>query len=295
MADNTIDENPGNLKNIPQEDASEANKTNTKTDIKNTNQENQNMEVHHHAHHEGKKNWKSYFWEFSMLFLAVFCGFLAEYQLEHKIEGDREIQYIRSMIEDAKTDTANIHKAIALNMKRVYRLDSLSNKCFNYTQQNNDDPEIYRLFFINLRHPDFVSPIERTMSQLKNAGGMRLIHKPVAADSILLYDDFAKKIINQQAWYENMLKSFVESGISIFNYKHYPSFDFVTLKRNKPNYEFAKIMVKDKAQVIQIGNRASMYRNVVFFYINQLKDGEMHAVNLIHTLRKEYHLENNEE
>jgi hypothetical protein len=25
-----------------------------------------------------------------MLFLAVFCGFLAEYQLEHKIERDRE-------------------------------------------------------------------------------------------------------------------------------------------------------------------------------------------------------------
>ena len=36
------------------------------------------MELHHHAHHEGKKNWKSYFWEFLMLFIAVFCGFLAE-------------------------------------------------------------------------------------------------------------------------------------------------------------------------------------------------------------------------
>jgi hypothetical protein len=35
-----------------------------------------NMEVHHHTHaSHGKKNWKSYFWEFLMLFLAVFCGF----------------------------------------------------------------------------------------------------------------------------------------------------------------------------------------------------------------------------
>lgn len=32
------------------------------------------------------KKWTHYFWEFLMLFLAVFCGFLAEYQLEHKIE-----------------------------------------------------------------------------------------------------------------------------------------------------------------------------------------------------------------
>ena len=31
-----------------------------------------------------------------MLFLAVFAGFLAEYQLEHKIESDREKQFINS-------------------------------------------------------------------------------------------------------------------------------------------------------------------------------------------------------
>lgn len=44
------------------------------------------MEVHHHPHDPAaphhKKNWKSYFWEFLMLFLAVFCGFLAENQRE---------------------------------------------------------------------------------------------------------------------------------------------------------------------------------------------------------------------
>ena len=45
-------------------------------------QESDNMEVHHHAHHDhGKKTWKSYFWEFFMLFLAVFCGFMAEVQV----------------------------------------------------------------------------------------------------------------------------------------------------------------------------------------------------------------------
>jgi hypothetical protein len=60
------------------------------------------MEVHAHSHNHGKKNWKAYFWEFLMLFLAVFCGFLAEYQLEHKIEKDRELQYIRSLYEDLK-------------------------------------------------------------------------------------------------------------------------------------------------------------------------------------------------
>ncbi len=71
------------------------------------------MEVHHHAHtpgsdsHRGlRKKWSHYFWEFLMLFLAVFCGFLAEYQLEHKIERDREKVYIKNMYKDLKADTA---------------------------------------------------------------------------------------------------------------------------------------------------------------------------------------------
>jgi hypothetical protein len=47
------------------------------------------MEVHHHSqipapetHAQGSK-WTHYFWEFLMLFLAVFCGFLAENIREH--------------------------------------------------------------------------------------------------------------------------------------------------------------------------------------------------------------------
>ena len=65
------------------------------------------MEVHAHSHTPRKK-WTHYFWEFLMLFLAVFCGFLAEYQLEHKIERDREKQYIQSLMNDLKTDVVNI-------------------------------------------------------------------------------------------------------------------------------------------------------------------------------------------
>ena len=36
------------------------------------------MEVHHHGHVHETKKWKEYLFQFLMLFLAVFCGFLAE-------------------------------------------------------------------------------------------------------------------------------------------------------------------------------------------------------------------------
>ena len=55
------------------------------------------MEVHAHTHTERKK-WTHYLWEFLMLFLAVFCGFLAENQREHYIEHQREKQYMRSLL-----------------------------------------------------------------------------------------------------------------------------------------------------------------------------------------------------
>ena len=41
-----------------------------------------------------------------MLFLAVFCGFLAENIREHKIEKDREEVYMKNMLADLRSDTA---------------------------------------------------------------------------------------------------------------------------------------------------------------------------------------------
>ena len=81
------------------------------------NQESENMEIHHHGHHhhkhhEGKRSRKSYFWEFLMLFLAVLCGSLAEYGLEHKIENDREKVFIKTMISDLEEDTALLAESI---------------------------------------------------------------------------------------------------------------------------------------------------------------------------------------
>src|SRR5688572_20078195 len=82
------------------------------------------MEVHAHSHTPRKK-WTHYFWEFIMLFLAVFCGFLAEYKLEHTIEHQREKQYMRSMIEDLKSDTAMLYQNRNQRQSRISMMDSV--------------------------------------------------------------------------------------------------------------------------------------------------------------------------
>ena len=62
------------------------------------------MEVHHHSH-TARKKWTHYFWEFLMLFLAVFCGFLAENKREHIVENHRAKDYAHSLYFDLKDDT----------------------------------------------------------------------------------------------------------------------------------------------------------------------------------------------
>ncbi|MDO9000197.1 MAG: hypothetical protein Q7W45_10560 [Bacteroidota bacterium] len=198
MADNTEEEHLDNpINNQSENPPDEIISTNDAETI-NSNQETENMEVHHHAHHEGRKNWKSYFWEFSMLFLAVFCGFLAEWQLEHVIENNREKEFINSMIEDAQIDTANINKVVKENKIRLLYIDSLISVCFNYENQKTNDYEIYKLFRKAIRTASVVKPTERTLIQLKNSGGMRLIRNKASADIIIFYDEVEEEVKFQQ-------------------------------------------------------------------------------------------------
>ncbi len=156
-----------------------------------------NMEVHHHAHDPAaphhKKNWKSYFWEFLMLFLAVFCGFLAEYQLEHKIERDREKKFIQTFIEDLKVDTAAIHANLVFQKLKRNQLDSLiyllrEGKIKGY------ENELYYLGRILVRTTRFQSN-DRTVTQLKYSGSLRLIRNENAADSIISYQKLVDYIL----------------------------------------------------------------------------------------------------
>jgi hypothetical protein len=145
------------------------------------------MEVHTHTHTPRKK-WTHYFWEFFMLFLAVTAGFLVENQREHYVEHLREKQFINSLLVDVKLDTANLNRIISARDLREKMFDSLT-ILINSPDRNKYTRDIY--FFG--RHITRLSRIvfiynDRTMQQLKNSGGLRLIRKRIGADSIIIYD-----------------------------------------------------------------------------------------------------------
>jgi hypothetical protein len=252
------------------------------------------MEVHHHPNVE-KKNFKEYFLEFLMIFLAVTMGFFAESIREHVTDNAKEKEYILSMIEDAEKDTSNMSHAILLNEIRINQLDSLANLCINYNPEKNDDAEMYRHYRFGLVHPAFISPTERTIQQLKNAGGMRLIRKKSAVDSIIQYDDIAKKLADQQAYYELYQNKSMELGVKLFNFQRF-GFGIGTfgLRILKDKDSLIKLRMNDKAMLSEFGNDILIYEGVVNFYNTRLKEMNNHATTLIAALRKEYHFENGE-
>jgi hypothetical protein len=149
------------------------------------------MDVHAHTH-TARRKWTHYFWEFSMLFLAVFCGFLAEYQLEHKIEKDREKQFIKTYIEDLKSDTASIRPVILARNSKIKRLDSFM-LLLRQQKIKGYENELYTFSRWIIRHLTFRSN-DRTISQLKYSGSLRLIRNEEAVDSIMSYQQLVELI-----------------------------------------------------------------------------------------------------
>ena len=151
------------------------------------------MEVHHHAHTPRKK-WTHYFWEFLMLFLAVFCGFLAENQREHFVEHQRENVLMKSMVKDLQSDTAFFSQMIYGISQYNLHIDSLIPIISNNNDLNKFASEIYlQQVWTNLYYKAVYT--DRTIAQLKNSGNFRLIRNTAVSDGIIAYDGYVKNFV----------------------------------------------------------------------------------------------------
>jgi hypothetical protein len=197
MAENTDtgDESLENLLNSNSEKPSDKNIPSIDTDIIIPQQETENMETHaHHLHHApGKRIWH-YFYEFLMLFLAVFCGFFAENQREHIAELKREKEFMKSMLTDLRADTTNFSAMIRGISSIDEHIDSIIPLLSNFSELNNNAAEIYQHeIWLNLYYKNIYT--DRTIEQLKNSGSFRLIGNKAVSDGIIEYDGYVRNFI----------------------------------------------------------------------------------------------------
>ncbi|HVT85156.1 MAG TPA: hypothetical protein VHD35_08120 [Chitinophagaceae bacterium] len=143
------------------------------------------MDVHHHPHSEGKRL-KHYLFEFFMLFLAVFCGFLAENIREHNIEKEKEKEFIGSLVSDLKDDTTIIASHITNMEKSILLFDTLSQLLQSPDSAKKYGADIYYTSRMGIRQSPLANN-SRTFDQLKNSGGFRLIRKQETCGRIMNY------------------------------------------------------------------------------------------------------------
>ena len=152
-----------------------------------------------------------------MLFLAVTLGFFVENQREHYIEHQREKQFIRSLFNDIRSDTANIAKIISARTAKERMLDSLS-FMMNSPRPADFTKQIYPYAVHAGRTlPYRFVPNDGTMQQLKNSGALRLIRNRAVVDSIAKYDISVRNILGQYSVEENQIEHYRTAAAKIFD------------------------------------------------------------------------------
>jgi hypothetical protein len=262
----------------PENSSDEINSTNEPT-TEFSNNDTEHMEVHKHPHHvTHKKKWGEYLLEFIMLFLAVFLGFLAENLRERIVERNIEKEYIHSLVEDLKSDTLQSNNVLKFLDGRIAGVDSVIAALSSPGIIENSN-NAYRLWSGNIGFPDFISN-DRTIQQLKNSGGLRLIRNKAVSDSIMMYDQLIRDLNGLTA---------VMSGILGDQHIYSQLFDFINLDKH-PNGPVPLTEQGKKLLNEAYANR-KVWRYILLNLSNSLKLVNYESKVTLLFIQKQYQLE----
>jgi hypothetical protein len=246
------------------------------------------MEVHAHTHTPRKK-WSHYFWEFLMLFLAVFCGFLAENYRETIINKEKAHHYIQNMVADLKADTADVNFAIYYNQLWSDHLDSaLQVPIVRLKNINSQDTFFYHFLPFYSWLQTFIQN-DNTITQLK-AGGFNFIRNEKVVDSINLVYNFYRNVDFNNNYMSTCSWDIIRKAQELMEMP----IPFLTIEENIPKQVLQNKEIFIKYDFPSIHQLYSMIRNAKgalatsIFYEKQYRDK---AVRLLTYLQKEYHLE----
>ncbi|MES1220142.1 MAG: hypothetical protein ABUT20_31860, partial [Bacteroidota bacterium] len=103
-----------------------------------------------------------------------FCGFLAEYQLEHVIEHQREKEFARALYVEMKDDSTAAIEKLNRRLEKENDMDYLSNY-FKDSSLTELSKKVYPAYTISLYLINSYSfePKDGILSQLRNSGSLR--------------------------------------------------------------------------------------------------------------------------
>ena len=222
-----------------------------------------------------------------MLFLAVFCGFLAENFREHQVEHQRERQYMQSLLADIKEDTAEINKSKLTATKALAYEDSLIFYLYHNSPHDFLPEEFLNIDFYAMLRLKIVFN-EATSQQLKNSGNMRLIRNTEVFRKISLYwneQENTRISLARYLEYRNRGRQYAEK-LFAFSDK-----DLIDAKLIAPSIKGIRVIESNPAVWSEYSNIISHCHITVSNYSDQLEKLRQKAEEIIRLLQKAYHLE----
>jgi hypothetical protein len=250
------------------------------------------MEIQHHPKHSKKpRNIKEYLFEFLIIFIAITGSYFAENLREHFVDKHIEKEYMVSMLQDLKADTTSIGNIVQRNNEQLKGLDSL----LHVMEDKLVGSKINQFYYFDLRYTlsyNGFNPSNRTISQLKNTGGLRLIKNGAVSDAIVNYDQASNAIINQSELLENQFTKVIDQQTEIIDLlairKLHPGSSILYILQQK---EHPALLTTSKKTIHAYYFNITMFKGVINSYINKLSQMKTQSSSFIQLIQKEYNLE----
>ncbi len=234
-----------------------------------------------------------------MLFLAVFCGFLAENKREHIVEKQRARQYARSLVHDLGEDIRMVRVIITQMQNHIVVIDSLSAYIRGRSLGQMRNIDLFVLGSLDRYRPYKWS--RATTEQLIHSGSLRYFSDPELVNQVSSYVAFTYHLDEDFAGDEERANSTATRRHEVID-MNYPSHFIYGLRNNRDSAlqtEFYRtlhdtdrtpLLATDlRAVRIFLNDKLNIRRNLFIRETEELPAVVSQAEAIIALLKKRYH------
>ena len=213
---------------------------------------------------------------------------VAENLREHKVDRERENVYIKNLYEDLKSDTVVYEKYLKSGSEVLDYLDSLM-WLMKSPDKNAHLSQIYFYARFITIISDFLTPNQRTYSQLKSAGLLRLITNEHVAAALSSYYLLTDEVLSQNNFMHGQTLEYWKEAGNVFDAEILYR---IRKEKKPPQVPNLKLITNDPAVI----NR--FLASAQYLYGGRTTQNESatqwleKAKALLELIQKEYHLEN---
>ena len=233
------------------------------------------------------------------VFNAVPCCVLRLYgrkHREHQVEKHRGKQYSLSLYKDLKNDTGRINEMIQYNDEKINALNTMYD-CYDTVFRNLQSTSCMGILLKHSRSNRGFVLTDRTLKQLANAGGYRLLDKE-DADSIISYENMYKDYVDFQATVFQQAQDNVRNTMNqLANFKAIATLQRTSVAMSKTadttssNLTGQLLFTEDKVLLNKWFNELALYLRTTNGQRNFMIYLKSKAIRLLEYLKDKYHLE----